>query len=125
MPSSFDLMKLEETRERILLDELEKGRQTAVAEVAFIIERHENHSVYPFEYGGQKMSAMFIQACLETDHHPPNAYRIEMVASHDTLVDGDCFITDSHDRKVQGNAITMRGNSRNMIFIRALANKFP
>jgi hypothetical protein len=76
---------------------------------------------YVFEYGGQTITAEFITASLQTAEQPANGYRIELLASPQTLVDGKCRITDSHGRKIDAFAVTIRNNTQNLIVIETVA----
>jgi hypothetical protein len=113
-------MSIERSRERILLNEKEEGRQLAVDEVLALKYRYEG-SFYTFEYGGGCVTARFVAGCLQTAIQPANGYRIELLASHETLVDGPCVITDIHNHKVNAIASTLRGNTENLITIETAA----
>jgi hypothetical protein len=113
-------MDMERTRERIFLEKRESGRQLAMAEIQALKYRYEG-SFYIFEYGGKCVNARFVTACLQTALQPVNGYRIELLASHEVLVDGPCVITDGQGRKVSAVAVTTRGNLENLITIETAA----
>lgn len=107
-------------KEQISLNEREEGRQLAVAETLALKYRYEG-SFYTFEYGGQCVNARFLTACLQTEIQPVNGYHIELLAPHDTLVDGPCMITDVKGHKVGAVAFTTRGDAENLITIETAA----
>jgi hypothetical protein len=113
-------MDTDQTRERILLNEKEEGRQLAMEETLALRDCYEGKP-YIFEYGGQDITADFVTAGLQTTERPANGYRIELLASPRTFVDGECVITDIHGHKVDAFAITTRGNSENLITIETVA----
>jgi hypothetical protein len=107
-------------REQILLNEREEGRQSAMDETLVLRDCYEGKP-YIFEYGGQTMTAEFVTACLQTAEQPASGYRIELLASPQTLVDGECMITDSRGRKIDAFAITIRGDAQNLIVLETVA----
>lgn len=113
-------MDTKQIKERILLNERQEGRQLAVAEALALKYRYEG-SFYTFQYGGQCVNARFLTACLQTEIQPVNGYRIELMAPHETFVDGPCMITDMHGRKVSAVASTTHGNAGNLITIETTA----
>lgn len=113
-------MNIDQTRERIILNEQEKAREQALAEAMALKYRYEG-SFYTFEYGGQFITARFISACLQTAAKLSNGYRIELLASNEILVDGPCTITDVTGRKINALAFTTRGNHENLITIEPMA----
>lgn len=113
-------MTMEQTRERILLDNREAGRQFAVAEALALKYRYEG-SYYTFEYGGRCVTARFVTACLQTAMKPASGYRIELLAPHPVLVDGPCVISDLTGHKLNAIASTTRGETENLITIETTA----
>jgi hypothetical protein len=113
-------MDTEQIKERNFLNEREEGRKLAVAEALNLKYRYEG-SFYTFEYGGKCVIARFVTACLQTAVQPVSGYRIELLASHEILVDGPCVITDTQGRKVNAVASTLRGNIENLITIETTA----
>jgi hypothetical protein len=113
-------MDLEQIKEQNLLNEREKGRELAVAEVLALKYRYEGN-FYTFEYGGKCAIARFVTACLQTAIQPVSGYRIELLAPNEILVDGPCVITDMQNRKVNAVASTLRGNTENLITIETTA----
>jgi hypothetical protein len=115
-------MDTDQARESALLNEKEEGRRLAMEETLALRDCYEGKP-YIFEYGGEDVTANFVTACLQTSKRPANGYRIELVASPRTLVDGECVITDIHGHKVDAFAITTRGNIENLIIIETVAVK--
>src|SRR5271154_667103 len=111
---------MKKTREQIVLNEKEEGRQLAMDETLLLRDSYEGKP-YLFEYAGQTIAAEFITACLQTAEKPANGYRIELLASPQTVVHGKCQITDSSGEKIDAFAITNRDNTRNLIIIEAVA----
>jgi hypothetical protein len=107
-------------REQILLNEKEEGRQLAMDETLVLRDCYEGKP-YVFEYGGQTMTAEFVTACLLTAEQPASGYRIELLASPQTLVDGECMITDSQGRKIDAFAVTIRSDTQNLVVIETVA----
>jgi hypothetical protein len=109
-------MDMEQARERILLNEHDKARGQMVAEAMALKNRYEG-GFYTFEYGGQYITARFVSACLQAMDKPNSGYRIELLTSPETLVDGPCVITDIMGRKLNAQAFTTRGDYENLITI--------
>jgi hypothetical protein len=109
-------MNMDQARERILLNEQGKAREQAVAEAMALKYRYEG-SFYTFEYAGQFITARFVSACLQATDKPNSGYRIELLTSPETLVDGPCLITDVMGRRLNALAFTTRGDYENLITI--------
>lgn len=105
-----------------MLNEREEGRELAMAETLALRDCYEGKP-YIFEYGGQNITAEFITAGLQTTERPANGYRIELLASPQTFVDGECIITDIHGQKIDALAVTTRGSDQNLITIETVAFK--
>ena len=91
-----------------------------MAEALALKYRYEG-SYYTFEYGGKCVTARFVTACLQTAIQPVSGYRIELLASQETLVDGPCIITDMHGHKVNAVASDLARQHRNLITIETAA----
>jgi hypothetical protein len=115
-------MNIELARARALVEKQETGRELAMAETFALRDRHEGKS-YAFEYCGQKISGRFVTACLQTTLQTPNAYRIELIVPAQTLADGECFITDTHGRRIDAHAVTTRTETENLITLETVALK--
>jgi hypothetical protein len=95
-----------------------RQQDLVLAEVNKLIEDHLKRAVYVFEYRGKDVCATFLDARLQTNSYLPNAYRIHLIVSPETIVIGECFITNSYGDRVEGFALTIRNDSENLVVIR-------
>ena len=95
----------------------------AADEVIALKQRHiqANNLRYTFEHAGKTVEATFVTATPLPD--PETAYQIELLAPASTVADGQCYITDTHGKRVGGTATTRRGPFENRIIVETLALK--
>src|SRR4051794_14274647 len=97
------------------------SRQMAVNEILALKRRYEKTSdlTYTFECEGREVNGAFLTASL--GQKPPNAYQIVLLAPATTVVEGQCYITDTHGNRLGAGGSTQQGAKENRITLETLA----
>lgn len=97
-------MDIDRLREQKRAEIEQQGRQMAVDEIIALKQRHHTEGlIYTFECDGKRIEAAFLTATPLPD--PATAYRIELLAPLTTVANGQCYIADTHGKRLGGGAI--------------------
>ena len=118
-------MKLKSHDEHNVAAKTQKKHRNILAEVKRLAGIYQARSDYNFEYQSKMVRAKFINAWVQINSYPTNAYRIHLVVPPKIVVVGKCFIEDGEGKRIEGFALTILNNLENAVIIRTTLSTEP